>query len=129
MATAAFGEKMKEQVEERLRFYDDGIAPKKNITAMQVTQASGAFTISRMGEQIFFHLLHSVIRQCTVGCGFLLQRHRSHQHDCNAAFVPAVFFQFSSTSAQTTALVMFQPCRIEKIHKPPLLLWSSMLSV
>lgn len=35
-ATNAFGEKMKEQVEERLRFYDEGIAPKKNITAMQV---------------------------------------------------------------------------------------------
>lgn len=28
---------MKEQVEERLRFYDEGIAPKKNITAMQVS--------------------------------------------------------------------------------------------
>lgn len=27
---------MKEQVEERLRFYDEGIAPTKNITAMQV---------------------------------------------------------------------------------------------
>ena len=36
-ATNAFGEKMKEQVEERLRFYDEGIAPKKNITAMQVS--------------------------------------------------------------------------------------------
>ena len=34
--TAAFGEKMKEQVEERLRFYDEGIAPSKNVTAMQV---------------------------------------------------------------------------------------------
>lgn len=31
-----FGEKMKEQVEERLRFYDEGIAPTKNTTAMQV---------------------------------------------------------------------------------------------
>jgi nucleolar protein 56 len=35
LATDAFGAKMKEQVEERLRFYEDGIAPKKNITAMQ----------------------------------------------------------------------------------------------
>lgn len=26
---------MKEQVEERLRFYDEGIAPTKNVTAMQ----------------------------------------------------------------------------------------------
>ena len=39
-ATNAFGEKMKEQVEERLRFYDEGIAPKKNITAMQVIHIS-----------------------------------------------------------------------------------------
>jgi len=31
----AFGRKLKEQVEERLRFYDEGVAPKKNITAMQ----------------------------------------------------------------------------------------------
>lgn len=35
VATSAFGEKMKEQVEERLRFYEEGIAPTKNITAMQ----------------------------------------------------------------------------------------------
>ncbi|KAK9821924.1 hypothetical protein WJX81_000765 [Elliptochloris bilobata] len=34
-ATAVFGERMKEQVEERLRFYDDGVAPTKNVTAMQ----------------------------------------------------------------------------------------------
>ena len=34
-ATAVFGERMKEQVEERLRFYDEGIAPTKNVTAMQ----------------------------------------------------------------------------------------------
>ena len=30
---------MKEQVEERLRFYDEGIAPQKNITAMQVSES------------------------------------------------------------------------------------------
>ena len=35
VATKAFGERMKEQVEERLRFYEDGIAPGKNIDAMQ----------------------------------------------------------------------------------------------
>ena len=40
MASSAFGEKMKEQVEERLRFYDEGIAPTKNITAMQVSPAN-----------------------------------------------------------------------------------------
>lgn len=40
LASSAFGEKMKEQVEERLRFYDEGIAPQKNITAMQVSPVS-----------------------------------------------------------------------------------------
>ena len=34
---------MKEQVEERLRFYDEGIAPTKNITAMQVSLTSFSF--------------------------------------------------------------------------------------
>mmetsp|Transcript_17180 Transcript_17180/g.44988 ORF Transcript_17180/g.44988 Transcript_17180/m.44988 type:complete len:485 (+) Transcript_17180:236-1690(+) len=32
--SSAFGEKMKEQVEERLRFYEDGVAPRKNISVM-----------------------------------------------------------------------------------------------
>ena len=36
LASSAFGDKMKEQVEDRLRFYEEGVAPKKNITAMQV---------------------------------------------------------------------------------------------
>ncbi|KAL8140864.1 hypothetical protein V2J09_006885 [Rumex salicifolius] len=34
-ATTVFGEKLKEQVEERLDFYDKGIAPKKNIDVMK----------------------------------------------------------------------------------------------
>ena len=34
--TNAFGEKLREQVEERLRFYEEGIAPSKNADAMQV---------------------------------------------------------------------------------------------
>ena len=33
--TDAFGMKLKEQVEERLRFYEDGVAPRKNIDVMQ----------------------------------------------------------------------------------------------
>ena len=33
--TNAFGEKLREQVEERLRFYDTGETPKKNIDAMK----------------------------------------------------------------------------------------------
>ncbi len=45
MASNAFGEKMKEQVEERLRFYDEGVAPMKNITAMQVRHFTNAVTL------------------------------------------------------------------------------------
>lgn len=35
----AFGEKMKEQVEERLRFYEEGVAPRKNVNVMQEAMA------------------------------------------------------------------------------------------
>lgn len=34
--TSVFGDKLKEQVEERLRFYEEGTAPRKNLTVMQV---------------------------------------------------------------------------------------------
>lgn len=34
-ATSAFGERLKEQVEERLRFYEEGTAPRKNVEVMQ----------------------------------------------------------------------------------------------
>lgn len=37
--TSAFGEKLKEQVEERLRFYEEGVAPGKNLAAMQAAMA------------------------------------------------------------------------------------------
>ena len=40
LSTNAFGEKLKEQVEERLRFYEEGVAPTKNTTAMQEALAS-----------------------------------------------------------------------------------------
>jgi nucleolar protein 56 len=33
--TNVFGEKLREQVEERLEFYDKGIAPRKNIDVMK----------------------------------------------------------------------------------------------
>jgi hypothetical protein len=35
-STTVFGEKLREQVEERLEFYDKGIAPRKNIDVMKV---------------------------------------------------------------------------------------------
>ncbi|KAL6784866.1 NOP56 [Auxenochlorella protothecoides x Auxenochlorella symbiontica] len=34
-STDAFGAKMKEQVEERLRFYEEGVAPRKNLACMK----------------------------------------------------------------------------------------------
>lgn len=40
VGTNAFGEKLKEQVEERLRFYEDGVAPTKNLTAMAEAMAT-----------------------------------------------------------------------------------------
>ncbi|KAK9811660.1 hypothetical protein WJX72_007898 [[Myrmecia] bisecta] len=40
VASSAYGEKLKEQVEERLRFYEEGIAPTKNLTAMQAAIAN-----------------------------------------------------------------------------------------
>lgn len=42
--TSTFGEKMKEQVEERLRFYEEGVAPRKNISVMQVRSACARAT-------------------------------------------------------------------------------------
>jgi len=33
--TTAYGDKMREQVEERLQFYDSGVAPRKNVDVMQ----------------------------------------------------------------------------------------------
>jgi nucleolar protein 56 len=39
-STPAFGEKMKEQVEERLRFYEEGVAPRKNADVMHEVVAS-----------------------------------------------------------------------------------------
>jgi len=34
-STTAFGEKLREQVEERLGFYDKGVAPRKNVDVMK----------------------------------------------------------------------------------------------
>eukprot|EP00798_Chlamydomonas_sp_ICE-L_P015752 gene15752-21875_t len=39
-ATNAYGEKMKEQVEERLRFYEEGVAPRKNVDVMKEAMAA-----------------------------------------------------------------------------------------
>ena len=34
-STTSFGDKLREQVEERLDFYDKGVAPRKNIDVMK----------------------------------------------------------------------------------------------
>jgi nucleolar protein 56 len=49
--TDAFGQKLKEQVEERLEFYDKGTAPRKNIAMMQAAlEAAGPdFAASNAG--------------------------------------------------------------------------------
>ena len=43
-STSAFGTKLREQVEERLAFYDKGAAPTKNIVAMQAAMVSAGLT-------------------------------------------------------------------------------------
>ena len=43
-STSAFGAKLREQVEERLAFYDKGAAPTKNIVAMQAAMVSAGLT-------------------------------------------------------------------------------------
>ncbi|OAY47936.1 nucleolar protein 56 [Manihot esculenta] len=41
--TTVFGEKLREQVEERLDFYDKGVAPRKNIDVMKVAMESAQY--------------------------------------------------------------------------------------
>lgn len=58
-STTVFGEKLREQVEERLEFYDKGIAPRKNIDVMKVaiesTQNKGVH--GREDNTSYFFLL------------------------------------------------------------------------
>jgi nucleolar protein 56 len=50
VATTAFGEKLKEQVEERLNFYDKGVAPRKNIDVMKAAIASAGLGAAGAAE-------------------------------------------------------------------------------
>ena len=46
-----FGEKLKEQVEERLEFYDKGTAPRRNVAVMQeVVEAMGGSAANKKKE-------------------------------------------------------------------------------
>lgn len=48
VSTSLFGEKLKEQVEERLLFYEQGAAPRKNSEAMKVCACALTLTPSLM---------------------------------------------------------------------------------
>jgi len=52
--TTKYGEKLKEQVEERLRFYDTGAAPRKNVDVMtsvrKELEAAGVLVVGAGGE-------------------------------------------------------------------------------
>jgi len=52
-SSSVFGEKMKEQVEERLRFYEDGAAPRKNLSVMAeaMAAAGGGAASAKKGEK------------------------------------------------------------------------------
>jgi len=50
-STSAFGTKLREQVEERLAFYDKGAAPTKNIVAMQAAMANAGLTVGGGGDK------------------------------------------------------------------------------
>ena len=63
VGTAAFGEKLREQVEERLRFYEEGVAPSKNTTAMQARGSSA----SRI-PCLAIHHTHLCLPADTVAC-------------------------------------------------------------
>jgi len=53
--TTKYGEKLKEQVEERLRFYDTGAAPRKNVDVMTAVrkelEAAGVLVVGGGGEE------------------------------------------------------------------------------
>eukprot|EP00249_Psilotum_nudum_P018167 c26671_g2_i1 orf=219-2072(+) len=50
VATNIFGEKLREQVEERLDFYDKGVAPRKNIDVMKDALKAAADSFAKGGE-------------------------------------------------------------------------------
>lgn len=49
MNTSIFGQKLREQVEERLDFYDKGVAPRKNLDVMKAA-IEGINAVSEDGD-------------------------------------------------------------------------------
>lgn len=49
-STTVFGQKLREQVEERLDFYDKGVAPRKNVDVMKAAIESASN--KEDGEQV-----------------------------------------------------------------------------
>ncbi|KAK1646217.1 hypothetical protein QYE76_064022 [Lolium multiflorum] len=51
VSSSIFGEKLREQVEERLEFYDKGVAPRKNLDVMKAAIEGMTNTASEEGEE------------------------------------------------------------------------------
>ena len=68
MSSSIFGEKLREQVEERLDFYDKGVAPCKNLDVMKAAIEGMTSTVSEDGDgkdtSLFIHwsLSNAIIR-------------------------------------------------------------------
>lgn len=60
MNTSVFGQKLREQVEERLDFYDKGIAPRKNLDVMKSAIES---LMNTDGEIYFSNCLLTLISE------------------------------------------------------------------
>ncbi|KAJ0104967.1 hypothetical protein Patl1_18303 [Pistacia atlantica] len=58
--TTVFGEKLREQVEERLDFYDKGVAPRKNIDVMKAAIESTQSDGVQIHKLIFFFYTNSI---------------------------------------------------------------------
>ncbi|KAM0908334.1 hypothetical protein ACQ4PT_015527 [Festuca glaucescens] len=55
VSSSIFGEKLREQVEERLDFYDKGVAPRKNLDVMKAAIEGMTNTASEEGKQTSLH--------------------------------------------------------------------------
>lgn len=68
-SSTVFGDKLREQVEERLDFYDKGVAPRKNIdvmkAAIEVTQKDGEYWTVVL-HNIEFGILDTLKKICEV---------------------------------------------------------------
>lgn len=59
-ASTVFGEKLREQVEERLDFYDKGVAPRKNIDVMKIAIGSSQNKGVHEREDSAYQVFHCI---------------------------------------------------------------------